>query len=94
MDIEEDVERGETENVQTKNNKVEENGKHIMKKKLEKLHVQRNFWKAHNRNSLCWTSYCVNDGKEVEVASHQVMRCILCYDNAINIPNARTKERK
>jgi hypothetical protein len=22
------------------------------------------------------------------------MKCILCYDNAINIPNARTKERK
>jgi len=35
--------------------------------------------------------YCVNDGKEVEAASHQVMRCILCYDSAINIPNARTK---
>jgi hypothetical protein len=36
----------------------------------------------------------VNDGKEVEVASHQVMRCILCYDNVVNIPNPRTKERK
>ncbi len=22
------------------------------------------------------------------------MKCILCYDNATNIPNARTKERK
>jgi hypothetical protein len=31
MDIEEDAERGESENVQTKNSKVEENGKHIMK---------------------------------------------------------------
>jgi len=29
MDIEEDVEIGESENVQTKNNKVEENGKQI-----------------------------------------------------------------
>ncbi len=36
----------------------------------------------------------MNDGKEVEVASHQVMRCILCYDNAINISNPITKERK
>jgi hypothetical protein len=36
----------------------------------------------------------VNDGKEVEVASHQVMKCILCYDNAVNIHNPRTKERK
>jgi hypothetical protein len=36
----------------------------------------------------------VNDGKEVEAASHQVMRCILCYDSAINIPNPRTKGKK
>ncbi len=36
----------------------------------------------------------MDDAKEVEATSHQVMRCILCYDNAINIPNAKTKERK
>jgi hypothetical protein len=36
----------------------------------------------------------MNDGKEVETASHQVMRYISCYDSAINIPNAKTKERK
>jgi hypothetical protein len=36
----------------------------------------------------------VNDGKEVEVASHQVMRYILCYDSVVNIHNVRTKERK
>ncbi len=65
-----------------------------MKKKLQKLHVQRIFWKGHNKNYLCWAFYCVNDGKEVEVASHEVMRCILCYDSAINIPNVRIKERK
>jgi len=35
----------------------------------------------------------VNDGKEVEIASHQVMKCILCYDKVINIFNPRTKER-
>jgi hypothetical protein len=65
-----------------------------MKKNLQKLHVQRNFWKGHNRNSLCWAFYCVNDGKEVEATSHQVMKCILCYENVVNIPNARTKEIK
>jgi hypothetical protein len=36
----------------------------------------------------------VNDGKEVEATSHQVIICILCYDNAVNIPNPKTKERK
>jgi hypothetical protein len=39
MDIEEDVERGESENLQIENNKVEENGKQIMKKNLQKLLV-------------------------------------------------------
>jgi hypothetical protein len=36
----------------------------------------------------------VNDGKEIEATSHQIMRCILCYDSAVNIPIARTKKRK
>jgi hypothetical protein len=94
MDIEEDVERGESENVQRENNRIEENGKQIMKKKLQKLHVQREFWKGHDINFLCWAFYCVNDGKKVETTSHQVMRCILCYDNVVNIPNAIIKEIK
>jgi hypothetical protein len=94
MDIEEDVERKESENVQIENSKVEKNGKQIMKQNLQKLHVQRKFWRGHNRNSLCWAFYCVNDGKKIEATSHQVMKCILCYDNTINIPNEITKEIK
>ncbi len=35
----------------------------------------------------------MNDEKDVEVASHQVMKCILCYDNVVNILNPRIKER-
>ncbi len=65
-----------------------------MMKNLQKLHVQRNFWRGYNKNSLCQAFYCVNDGGKVEVASHHVMRCILCYDTIINISNPRTKERK
>jgi hypothetical protein len=38
--------------------------------------------------------YCVSEGKKVEATSHQVMKCILCYDNVVNILNARIKERK
>ncbi len=78
--------------MQTKNIKVEKNGEQIMKKKLQKFHAQRKMWRGHNKNSLCYTFYCVNDEKEVEVASYQVVRCILCYDNAINILNPRTKK--
>jgi len=36
----------------------------------------------------------VNDEKEVEVANHQVMRCIMCYVNTINVSNPKTKEKK
>jgi hypothetical protein len=74
MYIEEHVERGESENVQTENNKVEENGEQVMNFFLHKLFVQRKFWKGHNINSLCCEFYFVNDYKEIEAASHQVMR--------------------
>jgi hypothetical protein len=33
-----------------------------MQKKLQKLHSQR----EHNKNTLCWVLYSVNDGKDVE----------------------------
>ncbi len=36
----------------------------------------------------------MNVGKEVEAWFHQVMRCIMCYENVVNIHNPRTKERK
>jgi hypothetical protein len=36
----------------------------------------------------------VNDEKKVEVANHQIMRCIMCYAETINVFNPRTKERK
>jgi hypothetical protein len=95
MYIKKDVERGENENEQTDNSRVEENGEQIMKKKLQKLHDQRKFWRGHNIYIyiyMCWAFYCMNDGEKVEATSHQVMRyMILCYDNVINIPNARIK---
>jgi len=89
-----DVEKGKCANVQIENNIIEENREQIMKKKFQKLYVQRKFCRGHNKNSICWAFYCVNDGNEVEATSHQVMRCILCYDSVINIFNARTKKRK
>jgi hypothetical protein len=54
MNIQENVEKVKCENVQTKNSWVEQIGEQIMKKILQKLHVERKFWKGHNINSLCW----------------------------------------
>ncbi len=64
-----------------------------MKKKLQKIHSQRKNSRRHNKFFLCWAFYYVNDGKEVEATSHKVMRCILCYDNTVNILNPRIKEK-
>jgi hypothetical protein len=36
----------------------------------------------------------VDDGKEVEGTSHQVMKCILCYVDLVNGFNPRIKKRK
>jgi valyl-tRNA synthetase len=38
-----------------------------MKKNLQKLHVQRNFWKGHNIIFLCWVFYCVMMGKKLKL---------------------------
>ncbi len=76
------------------NSIIQKNGEQIMKKNLQKLHVQRKIWRGHNIIFLCWAFYYVNDGKEVEVWSRQVMRCIMCYDNVVNITNPITRKRK
>ncbi len=69
----------ESGNVKTKNIKVEKNGEEIMKKNLQKLYVQRKFWKGHSNFFSCWAFYCVNDGKKVEAGFHQVMTHEMYY---------------
>jgi hypothetical protein len=55
------------------------------------LHFQRKIWKWHNRNVLHWAFYCVNDGKDVEWGSLQIMRCIHCYISLVNNINPNIK---
>jgi hypothetical protein len=50
-----------------------------------------NLQKLH---ALCWIFYCVNDGKDVERGSLQMMKCILCYNSVMNALNPRTKKLK
>jgi cytochrome c oxidase assembly protein Cox11 len=50
---------------------------------LKKSHAQRVFWRANNKNALCWAFYCVNDNKKIDVLILQTMRCILCHNNSI-----------
>ncbi len=53
--------------METKNSKVEKNGEEIMKKNLQKLHVQRKIWKGHNKLFSCWAFYCVNARKRLKL---------------------------
>ncbi len=61
-----------------------------MKKHLQKLHVQINFWKSYNIIALCWGFYCFNDNKDVDVKSLQIVGCIFCYNNLVAISNPKT----
>lgn len=37
---------------------------------------------------------CADDGENVEGGSFQIMKCILCYNNHVNILNQNIKEMK
>jgi hypothetical protein len=51
-----------------------------MQKNLHNLHSQR----EHDKNTLCWVLYSVNDGKDVEEKNVEIMICILYYTNPVN----------
>jgi len=65
-----------------------------MKKILEKLHLQRRKWKNDSRNALCWSFYCVNDNKPLDIKCFQFMKCIFCYVSLVLIINVKTQARK
>jgi len=65
-----------------------------MKDTLKKLHVQRNKWKGHNRNSICWAFYCVNDNKRIDVIFFQTMIFIICYTSLMLVSNIKTQAKK
>jgi hypothetical protein len=39
------------------------------KKNIQTLHIQRKIWKSHNKKSICWDFYCVNDDKGVDLGN-------------------------
>ncbi len=58
------------------------------------MYLQRRKWKHDNTNALCWSFYCENDNKPLDVKCFQLMRCIFCYVSPILITNAKTQTRK
>jgi hypothetical protein len=56
--------------------------------------MQKKKKKSKKSHALYWIFYCVNDGKDVERVSLQMMKCILCYNSVMNALNPSTKECK
>ncbi len=58
------------------------------------MHSQNKLWKLEGRNALCWSFFCINDSKPLNLEHPQVMRCLLCYNAPMNVSNPRTHARK
>jgi hypothetical protein len=65
-----------------------------VKDNLDKLHVQRSFWKANGTNALCWAFYCASDNKKVNITTPQTMCYIICHNNPVLNLNPKTQARK
>ncbi len=85
---------GMQQSLQTKENVNVDEGKEKLKEILKILHFQRKKWKEDSRNALCWSFYCVNDNKSMDVKCFQLMKCIFYYASSILIKNSKTQARK
>ncbi len=47
------------------------------------------YGEGHNKNALCLTFCCVNDGKDVVWGNFQIMKCIFWYNNILNPHNPK-----
>jgi hypothetical protein len=55
--------------------------------------LQREKWRRHDRNALCWSFFFVIDNNIVDASKLQIMRCMICHVNFI-FYNLKTKERR
>jgi hypothetical protein len=65
-----------------------------LKDNVNKLHVQRSFWRVNSRIALCWAFYYVNDNKDVNVRTSQTTCCIICHNNLVLNSNPKLQARK
>jgi hypothetical protein len=54
-------------NLQTKESINTNEGEKRNKENFLKLHLQINKWRHDNKNALCWSFYCVNEKKLMDV---------------------------
>ncbi len=82
--------------LQIKENKVLTNDEKNMKQNLKLLHSQREKWRPHNRNALCWPFFYLNDNAKWHLIYFKscVNNCMLCYSNPMFSFNPRMKLKK
>jgi hypothetical protein len=51
--------------------------------------INGKYGEGHNKNALCLTFCCVNDGKDVVRGNFQIMKCIFWYNNILNPHNPK-----
>jgi hypothetical protein len=39
---------------------------------------QASLWKPHNKTSICWSFFILNDNLHVDLLNPQMLRCIIC----------------
>ncbi|CAK9191917.1 unnamed protein product [Sphagnum troendelagicum] len=63
---------------------------------LQLLHKQAVKWRPWSRNASSWAFFTVNDNEPVQLEKPQVLRCILCHPEPINLEllAQRTRARK
>jgi len=80
-------------NLEIETSKACESNNELFILNLQRLHLQRLFWKPKDRNAICWVFYVVNDNKSMDGRVFQVMKCNLCYKTPM-LYNPRTKLKK
>ncbi len=62
--------------------------------KLSNIACSKKNVEKHNMNAICWVFYCMNDGKDVDGGSPQIMSCMYFYNNHVHAPIPSTKKRE
>ncbi len=80
--------------LQIKENINANEGEEIMKENFKILHLHKIKWRHDSRNALCWSFYCINGNKPMDVKWFSLMRCIICCANSILIQVPKHKQGK
>jgi hypothetical protein len=62
--------------------------------KVEKVTCTKIIWKLHSKNALCYAFFFVNDNKEVDLTTLEIMHYIFCYNSLILNSNPKNQAKR